>query len=182
MLQMLSRQELSWIHHPLLEGYMTSAGAGSGTVLQASRNALVAFAEHVSRSPEPTTHSLRDLFWHITTILSNSLELGRIAIPTMEVLAFMIDVGLGTQVDFEPEKYASLIRVSASRLTRNRWAQLLDTINRSRAKSRNVAKIETAVKLYSSLAWQPSIRLEALKNLAAMLLHPFSKVRGLMHE
>ena len=73
---------------PLLNGYVTSAGSGSESVLIASREAFVAYADGCSPS---------ELVMYCTNIIDtmqDNLSNDRLLVPTVEFLGFLFDAGV----------------------------------------------------------------------------------------
>ena len=54
--------------------------------------------------------------------------------------------------------------------------RLLVLVQKAHYKSSNIPRLEAAVKVYASLSRIPSLRVECIKKLASMLLHPYPKV------
>lgn len=85
----------TWVRDDLLEGYVTSAGAGSETVLRASREG---FAAHVKTLDKDGR--LEILCSHIVLIMSQEpthdreLPGDRLIAPTLEFLAYLSDSGI----------------------------------------------------------------------------------------
>lgn len=73
---------------PLFSGYITSAGSGSETVLQASREAFVAYTVGCSPS-ELATYCI-----NIVDIVQDNLSNDRLVVPTVEFLGFLFDAGV----------------------------------------------------------------------------------------
>ena len=73
---------------PLFYGYVTSAGSGSESVLQASREAFVAYT--VGCSPTELNAYCND----IVNIVQNNLSNGRLVAPTVEFLGFLFDASV----------------------------------------------------------------------------------------
>ena len=86
--QLLSLMSESWLRIPLLEGYVTSAGAGSESLLRTSRLALVDYLECVSHDGRAI-----ELCNDLTELLGHYLSNDRMAIPILEVLSFLFDTG-----------------------------------------------------------------------------------------
>ena len=68
----------------MLEGFVSTAGDGSASVLHASREALAVYAESM---PPP---SLCHLCTHLVQIVRESRD-ARVSIWAMEVIAFLFD-------------------------------------------------------------------------------------------
>lgn len=84
----------NWVRDPLLEGYVTSAGAGSETVLRASREA---FSTHtnsleIGRLEILCTHVFGTLRTDPT--IDRLTASDRLNIPTLDFLAFLCDSGV----------------------------------------------------------------------------------------
>ena len=82
----LSREE--WARRPLLKGYVTSAGSGSESVLQASREAFVAYAAGCSQSVLATYCT------DIVDIVENNLANDRLLVSAVEFLDYLFDAGV----------------------------------------------------------------------------------------
>ena len=86
---------------PLLEGFITSAGAGSESVLQASRTAIVAFTND---------RSLVALSMYCTTlvdIIHDNPSNDRVLLPAMNFLGFLFDAGVLPRLENEMFGYAN---------------------------------------------------------------------------
>ncbi len=83
-----------WLRLSLLEGYVTSAGVGSESLLCASRLALVDYVGGVSQD-----HRILNLCNDLTELLRRSLASDRLAIPVLEVLGFLFDAGIFQQLE-----------------------------------------------------------------------------------
>ena len=73
---------------PLLKGYVTSAGSGSESILQASREAFVAYT--VGCSPS----ELATYCTNIVNMVQDNLSHDRLVVPTVEFLGFLFDAGV----------------------------------------------------------------------------------------
>ncbi|KAI9705641.1 MAG: hypothetical protein M1836_006397 [Candelina mexicana] len=153
LLQLL-RQES--VRIPLLQGYVTSAGAGSEAILIASRGALVDFAEQCDE-----IYNLCDLSTDLVEVVKRNSNNDRVAVPAMEVLSFFLfDTGY------------------AARLGGFKWRTLFTTVQKAHFKSGNVQKLEAAVKIYAGLLVVEEVRKNAAEKLLSMLLHRYSQVRN----
>ena len=84
-LQVVRLCSVDWVKTSLLEGLVTSMGAGSEPILCASRAALVAYLEDVSNSDLMT-------FWQcVSCILRDSTSNERLVVPLLDVLAFLLE-------------------------------------------------------------------------------------------
>ncbi|KAI9821625.1 MAG: hypothetical protein M1827_002206 [Pycnora praestabilis] len=159
-MQLLSlfHKQLVWVRVPLLEGYVTSAGVGSESLLRASRQALVDFADSLPDSGGAC--SLTDLSNDLMEVLERSFTSDRVTVPTLEVISFM----------FETRVFH---RLGGGNL---KWRNLFTLVQKAHYKSGNVVKLEAAIKVYTGLADIPSLHNDAVAKLTNMLLHPFPKV------
>ena len=73
---------------PLLNGYVTSAGSGSESILNASREAFVAYTIDCSPS------ELAIYCTNIVDIMQDNLSNDRLVVPTVEFLGFLFDAGV----------------------------------------------------------------------------------------
>ncbi|KAI9679221.1 MAG: hypothetical protein M1817_005240 [Caeruleum heppii] len=150
---------VAWLHLPVLEGFVTSAGAGSETVLQASRRALVDLL-HRGRGTDQPLRSLSGLSNALTQILKRHLTNDRVAVPTLEVLAFLFDMGLA--------RWSTEVNAKSHFIL----------VQKSHYNSTNVRKLEAAIKVYAGLLQIPSVRPDVAQKLIKMLRHPFPRVRN----
>ena len=91
-LQVVGLCSIDWVKTSLLEGLVTSMGAGSEPILCASRAALVAYLEDVDRSELMT-------FWQsVSGILRNNTSNERLVVPVLEVLAFLLETEIFDQL------------------------------------------------------------------------------------
>ncbi|KAF2083171.1 hypothetical protein K490DRAFT_52336 [Saccharata proteae CBS 121410] len=144
----------------LLEGYTNSAGLGSESVVQATRQALA--EKLVTISPETggeytLLHATNELLEVFKTHLSND----RVVLPLLEVFGFLLDMQvLNTLIG-----------------TDFKWRNLLSLVQKAHYKSNNMHKLHLAMDVYRGLADVPVIRADVLTKLTSMLLHPFPKIR-----
>lgn len=145
-----------WIRKPLLGGYVTSAGAGSESLLRASRAAFVLFTEPLD---------LATLAIHCTYLIDlirDNITNDRLAVPTLEFVAFLLEAGVLQRL--RDEDFA--------------WRRLFIEVRKAHFKSGNVQKIEAAVKIYAGMLAVPRVRAEVQEKLCSMLLHPYPKIRN----
>lgn len=86
--QLLSLCSLDWVKMRLLEGYLTSAGAGSESLLRSSRAALVHYAEDLE------VHELVLFCKCLTSIIRESISNDRLLVPALDTLGFLFDAGI----------------------------------------------------------------------------------------
>ena len=73
---------------PLLNGYVTSAGSGSESILYASREAFVAYTIDCSPS------ELARYCTNIVDIMQDNLPNDRLVVSTVEFFGFLFDAGV----------------------------------------------------------------------------------------
>ena len=73
---------------------MTAAGAGHESLLQPSREALVEYCDLLR------VEDLQVFCESLLQVLSQNLKLDRIAVPSMEVFAFLLDFGILQMLQF----------------------------------------------------------------------------------
>ncbi|KAL1628757.1 hypothetical protein SLS54_001445 [Diplodia seriata] len=143
----------------IVEGYISSAGMGSESVVQASRLALV---ERLQALPtEDERFSLLHVANTVLEVCKTHLSNDRITVPLLEVLAFLLDAQV-------------LQRLVGSSF---KWRNLLSLVQKAHFKSNNMQKLNLALDVYRGLADIPAIHHDVRTKLASMLLHPFPKVR-----
>lgn len=145
-----------WVRKPLLGGYVTSGGAGSESLLGASRAAFVMFAESLNLA------ALSVLCTFLTDLIQENISNDRLAVPTLEFVAFLFEAGVLQRL--REQDFA--------------WRRLFTEVRKAHFKSGNVQKIEAAVKIYAGMMTLPRVRTEVQKKLCSMLLHPYPKIRN----
>lgn len=114
----------------------------------------------------------------LVAILEKNLGDDRYAIPAMEISGFLLDscfplvaVGSETRFVFTPLlTYKLCSNISYS------LRKLFVLVQKAHYKSSNIPRLEAAIRVYSALSRVPSTRMDALKKLTSMLLHPYPKV------
>ncbi|KAF2428971.1 hypothetical protein EJ08DRAFT_308806 [Tothia fuscella] len=160
LLALLDMSILQGLKRELIEGYSSSAGRGSESVVQASRLALYNFVDGLENSPNGESYSLLQFGNTISDILKDNLSDDRVLLPLLEVIAYLLDVQL-------------LQRLLA---TSFKWRNFLSLIQKSHFKSNNVQKLVVVMDVYRGLADVDVIRKEVLTKVVCMLLHPFPTV------
>lgn len=145
-----------WIRKPLLEGYVTSAGAGSESLLRAARAAFVLFTEPLDLGTL-ATHCT-----YLTDLIRENTTNDRLAVPTLEFVAFLFEASVLQRL--RDQDFA--------------WKRLFTEVRKAHFKSGNVQKIEAAVKIYAGMLAVPRVRVEVQEKLCSMLLHPYPKIRN----
>lgn len=74
------------VQRTLLEGYISSAGMGSESLVQTSRKALADALNGLSDD------KLVTVFTEFTIILKESISVDRVVLPLLEVFSFLLDV------------------------------------------------------------------------------------------
>jgi len=163
-LQQLAQTNLTKeLSQALLEGYSSSAGMGSESVVQAARSALYDFLDTVplDASTELVRFSLVDACNIFGDLLKETLSDDRVLLPLLDVIAFLLDTLV-------------LQRLSSEQF---RWRNFLSLIQKSHYKSNNIQKLHVALNVYRGLADVEVIRKEVLTKVSSMLLHPFPSIR-----
>ena len=145
-----------WIRKPLLEGYVTSAGAGSESLLEASRAAFISYTESLDLA------TLALSCRYLIELLRENISNDRVAVPTLEFIAFLLETGILQRL--RDQSFA--------------WKRLFTEVRKAHFKSSNVQKIEAAVRIYAGMMAVPSVRAEVQEKLGSMLLHPYPKIRN----
>lgn len=113
----------------------------------------------------------------LSSILSDNLHDDRYAIPTIEFLAFVVDGYIPGIPEGTESTYVSIPKCKAvTELCRSSFRKLFTLIQKAHFKSSNIARLEAAVKAYATLSRLEPLRLDVLKKLTSMLLHPFPRV------
>ena len=145
-----------WIRKPLLEGYITSAGVGSESLLRASRAAFTFYSESLDLA------TLAIHCTYLTDIIGENISNDRLAVPALEFLAFLSEAGVLQRL--RNQDFA--------------WRKLFTEVRKAHFKSGNVQKIEAAVKIYAGMMAVARVRAEVQEKLCSMLLHPYPKIRN----
>jgi hypothetical protein len=142
----------------LLQGLATSATAGAEGLVRSSRSALI----KLLNSSEPTQRQdvLINMLQDLLAVLRVNLPDDRYAIPIVDFLAFLIDsfVLLG-------QEDSDLI-----------FRKVFLLVQKAHFRSSNIQRLESAVKVYASLSRVESVRIDVLKKMTGLLLHPFPRV------
>ena len=145
-----------WIRKPLLEGYVTSAGAGSESLLGASRAAFTSYTEPLDLA------NLATICTDLTDLIRENLPNDRLAIPLLEFVAFLLEADVLQRL--RDQDFA--------------WKRLFTEVRKAHFKSGNVQKIEAAVRIYAGMMAVPRVKREVQEKLCSMLLHPYPKIRN----
>ncbi len=143
----------------LLEGFASSAGAGSESIIQSARPALLDALETLPLI-DRTSASLLSIGNALLELYTIHVCNDRVLIPLLELSVFLLDANwlqCLSQTDFK-------------------WRSFLSLIQKSHFKSTNISKLIAALNVYRGLAEVQVVRVDVLLKLANMLLHPFPKV------
>ncbi|OXV05400.1 hypothetical protein Egran_06832 [Elaphomyces granulatus] len=157
-LQLLGLLQIEWIRVPLIQGIAASAVAGTEGLVRASRSAIAEYINMQEAGEEE--HKFRLFIDNLIIILENNLFDDRYAIPAIELSGFLLD------------SYGSLATVVLEKSLR----RLFVLVQKAHYKSSNIPRLEAAIKVYASLSRIPSLRVESIKKLISMLLHPYPKL------
>ena len=99
---------------------------------------------------------------YLIDLLRENISNDRLAVPTLEFVAFIFEAGVLQRL--RDQDFA--------------WKRLFTTVRKAHFKSGSVQKIEAAVKIYAGMIAVPSVRIEVQEKLYSMLLHPYPKIRN----
>ncbi|KAL4802284.1 tubulin folding cofactor D C terminal-domain-containing protein [Aspergillus unguis] len=157
--QLMDLQTIDWLRRPLLQGLATSVVAGAEGLIRSTRSALI---QSVNRHPDEKhaeigTAIIQDLL----LVLKDKLQDDRYAIPILETIAFLLDSYVASNPGFQsPDLKKAFVLVQKAHF-----------------KTTNIARLEAATRVYAPLSRFEQVRVEVLKKLTGMLLHPFPRVR-----
>lgn len=106
--------------------------------------------------------TLAALCTHLTDLVRENISNDRLAVPTLELVAFLFEAGVLQRL--RDEDFA--------------WGRLFTEVRKAHFKSGNVQKIEAAVKIYGGMMAVPRVKMEVQEKLCSMLLHPYPKIRN----
>ena len=109
--RLLQLSHQAWLQPILLQGFVTSAGGGSETLIQASRTALL---NYTSRLP---LNRLETFCYCFVDILRSHLDDDRVLTPTMEVIAFLFEAGATIALENGDFAYSFLLHGLRNSLT-----------------------------------------------------------------
>ncbi|EWC48689.1 hypothetical protein DRE_01911 [Drechslerella stenobrocha 248] len=157
------------ILEPLLEGYATSAGAGSDSVMRSSNRAMQKYLSGLPSYPgQDGGIALSDLAQSWMVIVEKSMKAGddRVVVPALSMLGGWFESGLLQRLEVGPFRFQDVFSLT----------------QKAHFKTANVAKLAGAIKIYNGLASVQSVRTLSIKKLVSMLLHPFPKIRTTVSE
>ncbi|THC97944.1 hypothetical protein EYZ11_002581 [Aspergillus tanneri] len=163
-LQILELDAIDWLRVPLLQGIATSAAAGTERLIRSTRSALVQRIK--SREGVHQQAAVVSVIKDLLIILNDNLLVDRYTVPVMELLAFLVD----GYISSIPEK------------SKPSFQKLFVLVQKAHFKSSNIARLEAAIGVYAPLSRLEPLRLDVLKKMTGMLLHPFPRVRNSIAE
>ena len=98
----------------------------------------------------------------LTDLIRENISNDRLAVPTLEFVAFLFEAGVLQRL--REQDFA--------------WRRLFTEVRKAHFKSGNVQKIEAAVRIYAGMMTVPRVRTEVQKKLCSMLLHPYPRIRN----
>ena len=171
-LQLMSLSSIPWLRQPLFEGIVTSAGAGSETILLASRAAIVQTMEELPLEQRAT-------IWDcLLNIIQIKIQNERLVIPVLEVLGFLLSTNLDGNTLSDLLECVCIVLVDYNIANRSSWRKVSVLVQRCHFKTGNLHKVKAAIDAYIGLSRCLVIRKEVLLKLSTMLLHPSPSVSG----
>ncbi|EME78339.1 uncharacterized protein MYCFIDRAFT_80764 [Pseudocercospora fijiensis CIRAD86] len=147
----------------LLKGCVSCAGIAAEPLLQASRQILT---ELLLDAPLESLHQFMTTF---TRILTHQISESTNTHPTLELLAFLLDMQIPQRLHNSTSTF--------------KFRTLLSVVQKSHHKSNDIPKIFAAVHVYLGLVDVDAIREETLKKLVSMLkTNPYPRVRAKVAE
>ena len=159
--QLLELLKVGWIRAHIIQGLVSAAAAGPELLGLASRTAIVSY---IQDQPEKLSyHVYAEILAVLTEHLRMSAAEDRLTVPTMELLAFMID--------------QDLLRAGARPVyVQHYYTELMHVIQIVHQPSSSLQRVEAALQVYSALYTIPETRSKALDKLTRLLLHRYPKV------
>lgn len=176
-MQLLELQGIDWLRIPLFQGFATSAVAGAEGLIRSTRSALIQKINSypTEEHPERVTAIIQDLL----LILNEKLPDDRYAIPILETSAFLLDGYVASAPQFRDPRSVSLIPLARHMqkvLTLPSLRKLFVLVQKAHFKTQNIVRLEAAIRAYAPLSRLEQVRVDVLKKLTGMLLHPFPRV------
>ena len=156
--QLLTLYSIEWLRQPLLQGLATSATAGAEGLVRSSRSALIQFLN--AQEPSQREATLLSILQELSAVLRENLPDDRYAIPVIDFLAFLIDS----------------FAVSGQRDPELVFRKVFVLVQKAHFRSSNIQRLESAVKVYAALSRLDALRIDVLKKMTGLLLHPFPRV------
>lgn len=142
----------------MLQGLATSATAGAEGLTRSSRSALIQFLN--AQDPTQREAVLLSIVQDLSAVLTANLSDDRYAIPTIDFLAFLIDSFV-----VPGQEDSELV-----------YRKVFVLVQKAHFRSSNMQRLESSVKVYAALSRLDSLRIDVLKKMTGLLLHPFPRV------
>ncbi|OLL24356.1 Tubulin-specific chaperone D [Neolecta irregularis DAH-3] len=148
----------------ILSGFVTSAGAGSESLLRVTSTALISFTSQLSLTSNCHILTLLEFLESLIQMITENFETDRIMIPALVVIGNLFELQILQKVDGHYN-----------------FGHLFDLIHQATLKSRNVSKLAASIRVYSGLATlhKDKAGYNAILKLTNLLLHPFPRIRSL---
>ena len=163
------------VKHALLEGYCSSAGAGSEALMKACRKALVSKLKRLPTA-DSSGLSLETFATDVLAVMKSNIEIDRVILPMLEMISFLFDSQILQKLQETSFRQVFVACSLDIELTCRRWSMLVYLVHKAHYKSNNVSKLLITVQVYRGLSDIELVRSQIIKKLLSMLLHPFPKV------
>ncbi|KAJ4990348.1 beta-tubulin cofactor d [Stagonosporopsis vannaccii] len=162
-LNAMQSTDSSVIKEAICQGFVSSAGMASESVVQNCREALLHFTSKLplSGSSNSDGFTLLDFATCLLELLKKEVENDRVLLPLLEGWAFLFDMQVVHRL------------VS----TTFNFRTLLSYVQKAHFKSTHMQKLQLALDVYRGLGSLQVVRPDTLAKVTSMLLHPFPKVR-----
>ena len=144
---------------PILTGLATSTTSGSDALIRASRSAL---STHIETLPKS---QVADLLSCLLDILTENQHDERLSLPTIALLAFLVDINIYDQLTSPEGVHFD-------------WQRMFTLLAKCHYKSTNVRKIVSCISCYAGLARIPPVEEFVVLKLCNLLSHPYPTVRS----
>lgn len=160
--QLLDLVEVDWLQAGIIEGIVSSAAGGAEGLGVASRAAILQYLQDQQEAMQ--LNAVMTFLKVLTKQLVTHANDDRVAIPTMELLAFLIEQTVG--IRWPSEIHHHHLEV---------W-EVLEVMEKVHGPSSSLQRVEAAMRIYSSLVTVPESRTRAMDKLTRLLLHRYPKV------
>lgn len=147
--------QVNWLQSSIVQGIVHSITSGTESLVRLSRLALIQSISN--ESSDGMSARVLDI---LVTLLEDSYNDDRQAVPLLETISFVME----RQIEQRGDEYELLGR------------RLWNVVRKAHFKSTNVRKLDAAVTVYGALAREGGMRINALRKLRDMLLHPYPSV------
>ena len=159
--QLLDLLKVDWLQAHIIRGMASSAAAGTELLGLTSRAAIISYIQ--DQPPKIRIDVYTAFLSVLTEQLRESANDDRLAIPTMELLAFVIE--------------QDILRSSTPpSQIQHQYTTLFEVMQMAHQPSSSLQRVEAALQIYSSLVTVTEIRKAALDKLTRLLLHRYPKV------